>query len=147
MLCFETYLWYSRSFHHFHMISASKCNIYCISIPFLRESELTSSASPIVVFHSILNAANLSSENLLPLTHCFTSDSLSESTFKIESIEFNIYFSNLILKTTECYRRVKNSRAILSVRNSFLNMQYKSNAYVNAKISNFLLFLTFFNII
>ena len=45
-----------------------------------------------------------------------------ESTFQIESIQFNNYFSYLVLKKTECYRRVKDGRAILSMK--ILNMQY-----------------------
>ena len=70
------------------------------------DSELTCSASPIVVFYGIFNVANLSSENFLPLNQCYTDNSLSESTFQIESMELNISFSYLILNTTECYRRV-----------------------------------------
>ena len=69
---FETYPWYLNPFYLIHMFQFSNVKILCIfyTFHFRPESELTSSASPMLVFYSIFNEALLPSENVLPLTQC-----------------------------------------------------------------------------
>ena len=115
-------MWYSFPFYcvsyDFSIIMYTNCNAF--SIPFFMESVLTSFVSPMVVFYSIFNEAHLPSENIPPIElkvriHEIQITVNLRVLFYIESIEFNIYFSYLRMKTTECYRQGKGQEMLYSV--------------------------------
>ena len=101
------------------------------STHFIVESELTSSASPVLVFFSFFNEAILPWEIFFHWINVKTSntdESWSESTFKIESLKFKTFILHFKINMTECYRRERSRRATLDTH-------YKSKGFIISFVS------------